>query len=441
MMQAASLGLAALLAVSAPSPAPAEEPAAAQSLSFDNTFASESLWQSSGDDFVTAGKPFGFRWVSNAHGAAETTKKGITLFGQPVTQVLMRVQEGKVGEVTVLYYSRGDNGPMEKDPFEALIQKTQAAISQATGVEGVDRGRDRSNAVKAEGMIWDCETASYLLEYSFTRNAAEYGAFRAEFVRLTITPPQKKKSIMEEVAEARKAAKPFRGEDHIKRDTASGDVVLTGIPMVDQGRKGYCVVASAERVLRYYGVRVDANELAQLANSSASEGTSVEAMTASLKKLAGRFKIHVRSRIDYDYNTFLSVIRDYNWAAKKEKAPQIVISNSSIIDLSDYYGKMKPEVLRAGRMRTTAGFRTFERHIKTNIDKGVPLLWSVMLGIVPENGKNLPHGGHMRLIIGYNDKTQEILYSDSWGRGNELKRMPQADAWAITTNMATVEPF
>jgi hypothetical protein len=47
----------------------------------------------------------------------------------------------------------------------------------------------------------------------------------------------------------------------------------------------------------------------------------------------------------------------------------------------------------------------------------------------------------MRLIIGYNLKTREILYSDSWGAGHELKRMALDDAWAITTGLATVEPL
>jgi hypothetical protein len=50
---------------------------------------------------------------------------------------------------------------------------------------------------------------------------------------------------------------------HVKRDPVSGDVWLGDVPMVDQGQKGYCVVASAERVMRYYGSKVDENELAR----------------------------------------------------------------------------------------------------------------------------------------------------------------------------------
>ena len=47
----------------------------------------------------------------------------------------------------------------------------------------------------------------------------------------------------------------------------------------------------------------------------------------------------------------------------------------------------------------------------------------------------------MRLIIGYNAKTNDIFYSDSWGAGHERKRMSAADAWTITTGLAKIEPL
>ena len=47
----------------------------------------------------------------------------------------------------------------------------------------------------------------------------------------------------------------------------------------------------------------------------------------------------------------------------------------------------------------------------------------------------------MRLIIGYNTKTNELLFSDSWGAGHEKKRMPLDDAWSITTGLVTIEPL
>ncbi len=46
----------------------------------------------------------------------------------------------------------------------------------------------------------------------------------------------------------------------------------------------------------------------------------------------------------------------------------------------------------------------------------------------------------MRLIIGYNEKSDEIIYTDSWGAGHELKRLPFDHAWAMTTGYFTVAP-
>jgi len=70
-------------------------------------------------------------------------------------------------------------------------------------------------------------------------------------------------------------------------------VVIKDVPMVDQGEKGYCVVAACERLFRYYGIKTDANELAQLANSSAMYGTSLQAMMESLKKLTAQREVVV----------------------------------------------------------------------------------------------------------------------------------------------------
>ena len=60
---------------------------------------------------------------------------------------------------------------------------------------------------------------------------------------------------------------------------------------------------------------------------------------------------------------------------------------------------------------------------------------------VSERGVNPQSvGGHMRLIIGYNDKKKEVLYTDTWGEGHELKRMPEDLAFAITHDAFFLKP-
>ena len=46
----------------------------------------------------------------------------------------------------------------------------------------------------------------------------------------------------------------------------------------------------------------------------------------------------------------------------------------------------------------------------------------------------------MRMIIGYNAKTHEILYSDTWGEAHALKRMKEENAWAMTKGLVVLKP-
>ncbi len=415
----------------APKPTPTPPPPVA----LDAAFLAPDLWQTPASQFVEAhkdaDKDAAFGWLSQAHDAAQSTRKCVTFLGLPVVQSVVRFQGEKITSVDLQLYNRGDAGELDRPSYEDLVKKAVAALSAATHLPFAPRGRDASGAVRADGVIWAGPQTDYLLEYSATK-----APFRAEFVRLQITPSLRAKGMLAASFEAsRKEQAGFRGPSHVTRDPAGGDVVIKDVPMVDQGEKGYCVVAACERLFRYYGIKTDANELAQLANSSAMYGTSLQAMMESLKKLTARLKIHVRTVYEIQFQDLIS---DYAKEAKKTK--DIPLS-SDVYMLGELYAQAKPDVLRAARARRKGELDSFQRNVKTRVGEGVPLLWGVMLGVLPDGSKAKIPGGHMRLIIGYNDKTGEILYSDTWGPGHELKRMPLLDAWAITTHLDSVEPF
>ena len=89
-----------------------------------------------------------------------------------------------------------------------------------------------------------------------------------------------------------------------------------------------------------------------------------------------------------------------------------------------------------------ASGREFAKQVHKYIDGGIPLLWSLELGLHPEQPElsEQTSGGHMRLIIGYNDRTEELLFSDSWGAGHERKRMKCRDAYQATKGLFALEP-
>jgi hypothetical protein len=83
--------------------------------------------------------------------------------------------------------------------------------------------------------------------------------------------------------------------------------------------------------------------------------------------------------------------------------------------------------------------KDFKSKVCKEIDAEKPVLWIVFLGVVKEKVKPLaPLGGRARLIVGYNPKTNEVIYSDNWGKGHELKKMSWEKAWAITLTTLAV---
>ncbi len=409
---------------------------------FNRLLTIEQLWALDPDGFqkATAGLPF--RWTSNAKDSARAADhRGMTLFDRPVVEVIARFAENKLSVINANFYTRGDSGDITEAAFKKLLSETTETLSKVTGVKPIERGKDATSAVKAEGILWNTAKSQYMLEYSFTKAKGRKVDFRAEFVRLEIRSQQAKLGIVAASLAASNAGKHrFDGPTHVKRDAASGDVWLYDVPMVDQGQKGYCVVASTERVLRYYGRDVDENELAQIANSDSSGGTSMEGIRDAMKKVAARLKVRVRELEKLDVKEILSLIKDYNRAAKRAGARELP-DQGTMLNVPLIYQQMKPDVLKDARTHIKTDLNRFQRQVASHVDTGIPLLWSVNLGFVPEPQIPQASGGHMRLIIGYNSKTQEILYSDSWGAGHELKRMKADDAWTITSTVMSIEPL
>ncbi|MDB4305873.1 C39 family peptidase, partial [Akkermansiaceae bacterium] len=87
-----------------------------------------------------------------------------------------------------------------------------------------------------------------------------------------------------------------------------------------------------------------------------------------------------------------------------------------------------------------AKYRFFKDKIESFVDEGVPICWTLYLGMFPEKGLPQSFGGHMRLIVGYNEEKEEILYTDSWGEGHGMKRMSMVEAWCMTMGVYAMVP-
>ncbi len=414
--------------------------APAPGTSFQDLVAPPGPWTKTPEELLPYLDALRFEWTSADKNEARSVSPSVKVGSETISETLIRLKEGKVSSLILLYYSRGNSGDINKRAFEEKLKAISDGLTAITKVQPVERGRAVGSAVRTEGLVWNTPETLYTLEWSGAKDLST-GMFRAEFIRLIILPAVKEQRAIGAATPSsytnRDAVKKFVGKEKIER-LPDGTVRLNGIPMVDQGEKGYCVVATTERVMRYYGADVNQDELAQIADSDAKEGTSVTAMVNSLKKLTSRLGVKIKVIYSWDINEILDIIKDYNREAKKAKVDELHTGN--MIDVQELLSKADPKVYREIRLKKTTDFGKFQREIARSIEEGIPLLWSVNLGLVPE--KNIPQyvGGHMRLIIGYDPKKNEILYSDSWGYGHEEKRMSFEDAWTITSGLYRLEP-
>ncbi len=346
-----------------------------------------------------------FKWLTADKTSARFARKpysnisiDLTVFGGavPVDEMVMDFKDGKASQIYASLYNRGDSGDITKVEFDARFKRSGQSLSQMLGVKPLERQATLQTAVKTRGWLWSAPKTLALLEYNADAMEKSGGA---EFMRLKITPLSGKDQLLNIAAIGQTTTTLSRSDlPKFVRKEANGDVYVSGIPMVDQGDKGYCVVASCQRLFGYLHIPCDQHEIAEIAGSDAGRGTSIGAFAVALDKIDNKFKVRFKPLL--------------------MKSP-----NSPSPDRN-----ARPD--------------RFAAMVQENIDKGVPLLWSLQLGLYPE----VPpialqaSGGHMRLIVGYNVAQQELLFSDSWGAGHELKRIKLTNALSATYGVFLLEP-
>ena len=447
---------------------------------------SESFWKSDPVLFVRRHADSGFEFTSEQREGADSRQDGgVTCFGLPVYESRISFgQAGGIERVELMLYARAGTetikviaGPdgtkfrrrmrldksMTHDEFAAALdtvrrhlaapgKRQPAIVRENVGAEG---GRQRSQTWPRTALPTEST-----LTWNYDQQGKSTATFKPGFIRLAVNGPARLAAAasgkgVKKTAAAKGAKK--TADNVINESRGRGDVFIDNVPMVDQGQKGYCSVATAERVLRYYGVEVDEHQIAEAAGTSAEEGTDVRAMKRSVEAIGKRFRLGTivcYGGIDKGAGENISALTDevrlYNKAARKMKKPEIADSvyitqhgNTTSYSPMSAYEAMDPEVMKDMKVNgpQKSKFTKFKKDIHDQVLKGIPLFWGVTLGIYPEPGLPQDGGGHMRLIIGYNDKKNEILYTDSWGAGHELKRMPVDWAWTITHSLMYMKPL
>jgi len=375
------------------------------------------------------GEPGG--WVDKGKTQLRIAKPSIKIGDMSLGEMLVNWKDGAPQSMTVMMYNKGDNGAIGKDEFDKRLELIKESLTALTGIQPKEYRASRKEAVvKVNGWSWIWDNGAITLEINTSREGRE---FEAEFIRMKAGPTEDSIARGDASSRARKADI----KQHVRKEGKR--VVIQDIPMVDQGQKGYCVVATAARIFAYYGMDyVDQHELASLANTSADGGTNTAAMAENLKKIGTRFQIRIKV-LDSLANSrdFRNLLKAYNRAASKQKKEKVENEH----DWSGFWDNADGEVLKLARAGSPSQVDRWLNAIRPYIMAGIPVFWSVQLGIVPEPLRlSQTRGGHLRLIIGFDEEKKTLIFSDSWGAAHTEKEMPLADAIAITTGRQVMQP-
>ncbi len=385
-----------------------------------------------------------FAWISEQRNALRAGSESPARFaGLPMEETILRFTDDRISQVFLSFFNRGDSELIEEEDYLQRVAALTEWLTQWHGSPGRDMsGRGAVTTTRAAYThVWSGEHRASRLEHAFSRPRREgshHRIFLPEFITLTIIPPAPSERRIAGDDGVRVGLLALR--DRVQRGE-NGDRWLDTVPMVHQGEKGYCAVAAVERVLRYYDIDFNQHLLAQRALTEAGGGTDTESLLRALHAMSAGLNVRVCVLSQFDVNELGQLVARYNREANRRRLPRIPWPPDGPVNLSDLFYDIDIEVFRAAREPTRMAMTRYQDTIREKIDAGYPVLWGVMLGLVPETPM-LPQarGGHLRMIIGYNPQTNEVLYSDTWGAGHELKRMDFEDAHAITLSLFTLEP-
>lgn len=371
----------------------------------------------------------------------------------PVAETLLAFDENqRLLSVRLLVATRGDSAGLDEEQFERIRAACENLIREWAGKEGGPVEEQRIQHAVWARRQWSLPHSDIQLVWSHSRRHQLQRAGRTqivdarpEFVRIDISPAADaapELPLPPSVARQQEAAERDRLVSGLANRVvrrSNGDVIITGVPMVDQGSKGYCAVATIARMLQFYDLPADQHEIAQLANADPVAGTDPARMMHVLRRSGSRLGITARSLMEMDSADYRRMIESYNRLARRAREREL--PDSRFVQVARLYSLADADRLREVRTGQRGDYQRFRDTVRDSINAGIPLAWSLVLGIVPEEGRTpQTSGGHMRLIIGYNDERGELIFSDSWGAMHEAKRILTDNAWAVTTGLFAIEP-
>ena len=389
-------------------------------------FGTGSLWEE--NDAMTANR---LRWPQESKTSYEasyrrypyTFNSDTRVFGVRALCLFLQGVGDRTALISILFANKGDIA-FYMSPEEAARQKPNELLNVTGGMMHSFQEAMRTDAAALRtGLrnLFGPSRSVSLGRFQQTREQADRWDWRGhsfllveqpgEYVALRILPT----AVLDDADSSKKAFAAAKQDlPHRLEKRPNGDVLISDLPMSDQGRKGYCVPATFERLLRYYGLPADMNILAMAGKTGAGGGTCVSQIIGATQSVV------------YDAGGTISP-KNFSGNIREIKAsidagkPLIFVHFSTEEFNKRVNGRMERRV-------AVTNWDDWATKILPALRKGAPL-------------KQDPLCGHVCLIIGYNEKTREIAITDSWGPAATERWMTEEEARQIMqpTGLSVIE--
>ena len=323
------------------------------------------------------------------------------VFGCPASEIRIYAARELVNKVDIILFNKGDNvapggGDKKKaakrvNAFRKELRRHHAKTEKLLR----DRlGRPRraffgSGTMSKQLPAWDCGAHVLMMDYS-----------EGEYLQFHIVPGSAAAEHRSRVSGEERAGTKDSYAGRV-RHSDNGDVFISGVPMVNQGQKGYCVPATVERVMRYFGVAgVDMHKLAERFDTGGGGGTTIEGTVRGTRKLLADYGLRMRDSNRLRRQTIIRSV---------DTGLPVLWFHFSTPDFKERLDRSL-----SGRSRVA-------------IDE-----WKDQLAGL-KRIRRAGSGAHVALLIGYNRDTDEFAVSNSWGERYRIAwvrfaDMEQADA-------------
>lgn len=389
-------------------------------------FGAGSLWEE--NDAMAANR---LRWPQESKTTCEagyrrypyTFNSDTRIFGVRALCLFLQGVGDKTARISILFANKGDIA-FYMSPEEAARQKPDEPLNVTDGMmRGLQEAIRTDAATLRSGLrnLFGPSRSVSLGRFQQTREQAERWDWKGhsfllvelsgEYVALRILPT----AVLEDADSSKKAFAATKLElSRRVEKRANGDVLISDLPMIDQGRKGYCVPATFERLLRYYGLPADMNVLAMAGKTRAGGGTSISQIIGATQSVV------------YDAG---GTITPRNFSGSIQEIKPLIDAGKPLIFA--HYSTEEFNKRVNGRMErrvAITNWNDWATKFLPALKKGSPL-------------KPDSQYGHVCLIIGYNEKTREIAITDSWGPAATERWMTEEEARQIMqpTGLSVIE--